>query len=214
MSRALVVDDHVMIRRGVRQLLADELPDLEVVEAASAEAAEALLAAQTFDLALVDVNLPGRSGLALVQAVRSLRPGLPVLVLSVHPESELALRCLRLGAAGYLCKDGAAETLVEAVRTVLAGGRHVTPDLAGRLAERHGEPDPQAPAASPLECLSERELQVLRLVSRGFSLKAIAQRLGISEKTVASYRARLSEKLGVSTNVELTRLALLNRLVD
>lgn len=210
MTRALLVDDHAMVRRGARQLLTEELPGLVIEEAATAAEGCAKLQGAPFDLAIVDLNLPDRSGLTVLAAARALRPPTPVLILSVYPESAFAMRCLKLGAAGYLSKEGAAEELTGAVRRVLAGERCLSPGQAARLA---GPPGALAPA-SVVEGLSERELEVLRRVALGRSLREIAAGLGISEKTVASYRARLSDKLGISTNVELTRFALQHRLVD
>jgi len=209
-TRVLLVDDHALVRRGVRQLLADEVPEVEVEEASTAAEAEQRLLAGGFDLAIVDLNLPDQSGLSLLTVAGTLANPPAILILSVYPESDFGLRCLRLGASGYLCKEGVAEELVAAVRKALAGGRTLSPGLAGRLAGDASD----APPPSPLELLSDRELQVLRLVSAGASLREIAVQLALSEKTVASYRARLAEKLGLSTNVALTRFALRHRLVD
>jgi DNA-binding NarL/FixJ family response regulator len=214
MTRVLVVDDHALVRRGVRQLLGDELSHLTIEESATVEAALERIEGAPFDLVIVDLNLPGRQGLAILEALRGRPAAPPILVLSVYPEGEFALRCLRLGAAGYLSKDGAAEELVTAVRRVLAGGRYVTASLAERLAGLLSGPPSGAAAASPLDVLSERELEVLRLVAAGLTLKEIAGRLGLSEKTVASYRARLSEKLQLPSAVDLTRFAARHHLLD
>jgi DNA-binding NarL/FixJ family response regulator len=209
-TSVLVVDDHEVVRRGLRQVLAEGLPGVHVGEAATAEAALARLAAAAWDLLLLDVNIPGRSGLDLLEEARRRWPRLPVLVVSAYPEDELAVRCLRLGAAGYVAKDRAADELLAAARKALAGGRYVTASLAERLAGLLGGEEPR-PAH---EALSARELQVLRLVASGRSQKEVAAELRISEKTVATYRARIAAKLGVSTSVELTRYALQHRLAD
>jgi DNA-binding NarL/FixJ family response regulator len=210
MTRMLVVDDHEVVRRGTRQVLAEGFPGAAFGEAATAADALALLTAERWDLLLLDINLPGRSGLEVLEDVRRLWPRLPVLVLSAYPEEEFAVRCLRLGASGYLTKSSAADELVAAVRKALDGGKYVTAALAERLASVLGG----GVRGEPHESLSGRELQVVRLVATGRSMKEIAAELHLSEKTIATYRARIAEKLGVSTNVELTRYALQHKLVE
>lgn len=210
MTRILIVDDHEVVRRGTRQVLAEGFPGAVFGEAATASAATAALASQPWDLLVLDINIPGRSGLEVLQEVQRQWPRLPVLVLSAYPEEEFAVRCLRLGAAGYLTKNSAADELVAASKKALEGGKYVTAALAERLAAVLGGEI----RCEPHEALSARELQVLRLVATGHTLKEIAAELHLSEKTIATYRARISDKLGVSTNVELTRYALQHKLVD
>jgi len=210
MTRILIVDDHEVVRRGTRQVLVEGFPGATFGEAASAPEATAALGGQTWDLLILDINIPGRSGLEVLEEVRRLWPKLPVLVLSAYPEEEFAVRCLRLGAAGYLTKNSASDELVAASRKALEGGKYVTAALAERLAAVLGGDV----RSEPHEALSGRELQVLRLVATGHTLKEIAAELRLSEKTIATYRSRISEKLGVSTNVELTRYALQHKLVD
>ena len=210
MTRMLVVDDHEVVRRGTRQVLAEGFPGAAFGEASVAAEALALLQAERWDLLVLDINLPGRSGLEVLEEVRRLWPRLPVLVLSAYPEEEFAVRCLRLGAAGYLTKSSAADELVAAARKALEGGKYVTAALAERLASVLGG----GVRGEPHEALSGRELQVVRLVATGRSMKEIAAELHLSEKTIATYRARIAEKLGVSTNVELTRYALQHKLVE
>jgi len=209
-TRILIVDDHEVVRRGTRQVLIEGFPGATFGEAGSAPEATSALGAQAWDLLILDINIPGRSGLEVLEEVQRLWPKLPVLVLSAYPEEEFAVRCLRLGAAGYLTKNSASDELVAAARKALDGGKYVTAALAERLAAVLGGDV----RAEPHEALSGRELQVLRLVATGHTLKEIAAELHLSEKTIATYRARISEKLGVSTNVELTRYALQHRLVD
>jgi DNA-binding NarL/FixJ family response regulator len=204
MIRILVVDDHEVVRRGLRQVLAEAFPDAVLEEADRSETALGAIAGTAWDLVLLDVNIPGRSGLEVLEDAKRLRPSMPVLVVSAYPEEEFAVRCIRLGAAGYLTKNTASAELVAAARKALAGGKYVTARLAERLMDVLGG---DAPAA-PHEALSSRELQVLRLVASGRTAKEIAAELHLSEKTIATYRARISEKLGVSTAVELTRYAL------
>jgi two-component system, NarL family, invasion response regulator UvrY len=210
MTRILIVDDHEVVRRGLKQVLAEAFPGAQLVDAETSEAATAALATNAWDLLLLDINIPGRSGLDLLEEARRRFPALPVLVVSAYPEEEFAIRCIRLGAAGYLTKTSASDELVAAARKALAGGKYVTAKLAERLMHVLGG-DVQPP---PHEALSSRELQVLRLVAGGRTGKEIAAELHLSEKTIATYRARISEKLGVSTNVELTRYAIQHKLAD
>jgi two-component system, NarL family, invasion response regulator UvrY len=208
--RFLVVDDHEVVRRGLKQVLAEAFPGVQLAEAADSEAALAALAQGGWDLLLLDINVPGRGGLELLEEARRRWPAMPVLIVSAYPEEEFAVRSLRGGAAGYVTKSSASDELVAAARKALAGGRYVTATLAERLAAVLGGDVHQ----EPHEALSTRELQVLRLVAAGRSGKDIAAELHVSEKTVATYRARIAEKLGVSTNVELTRYALQHKLVE
>lgn len=210
MTRILIVDDHEVVRRGLRQVLQEGFPGASFGEAADSIAAAAALARQEWDLLLLDVNIPGRSGLEILEDVRRSWPRLPVLVVSAFPEEEFAIRSLRLGAAGYLTKSSASDELIAAARKALAGGRYVTATLAEKLAGIVGGDAEQEPHAS----LSTRELQVLRLVAAGRTAKEIAAELHLSEKTIATYRARIAEKLGLSTTVEIARYAVRHRLVD
>jgi len=209
-TRILLVDDHEVVRRGVRLVVAEGFPAAEFGEARTASEALALLAAERWDLLVLDITLPGRSGLDVLEDVRRQWPRLPVLVLSAYPEEEFAVRCLRLGAAGYLTKGSAADELVAACRKALEGGKYVTAALAERLAAVLGG----TVRGQPHDALSGRELQVIRLVASGRTMREIAAELRLSEKTIATYRARIAQKLGVSTNVDLTRYALQHKLVE
>lgn len=209
MKRILIVDDHEVVRRGLRDILREAVAEAEIGEACNAREAAEQLAKAAWDLVLLDLNLPGRSGLELLADLRAQHPALPVLVLSVYPEEEYALRAIRLGASGYLTKQSASDELRAAVSKTLAGGKYVTATLAERLAQALGGQLDQ----KPHEALSPRELQILCLVASGQTLKEIAADLNLSEKTIGTYRTRISEKLGLRTNVELTRYALQNQLV-
>jgi two-component system invasion response regulator UvrY len=200
----LIADDHEIVRRGLRGLLLEEFPESVVIEAGSAGEALERTEGRAFDLALVDINLPGRDGLELLRDLRRLHPRLPVLVVSAHAEEEFALRALKLGAAGYVSKQSASDILVVAVRRLLAGGRYISPSVADRLARAAA----QGWSGEPHETLSHRELQVLRQIATGRTIKEIAADLSLSEKTIATYRSRISEKLNLSSNVELTRYAM------
>jgi DNA-binding NarL/FixJ family response regulator len=209
MLRVLLVEDHPIVRRGLRDILGDDFPGAEFGEAADAPAALALLDEQQWDVVLLDLNLPGRDGLALLGELGRLRPELPVLVVSAYQEDEFAIRALKLGAAGYLQKQGATSELVAAVRLVLGGGRYMTAAVSAQLANALAG---KAERGGPKE-LSPRELQVLRMVASGRTIKEIAAELGLSEKTIGTYRARLAEKTRTSSNVELTLYAVRHGLV-
>lgn len=208
--KILLVDDHEIVRRGLKQLLAEEFPDAVFGEANRVPAARELIAQKKWNLVLLDINLPGGSGLELLAEVKQLCPSAAVLMLSSYPEEEFAVRAFKLGAAGYLTKASVADEMVTAVRRVLAGGKYVSAALAEKLATALGTPSSQALH----ETLSPRELEVLRLVASGKTIKEIAAGFSLSEKTIATYRTRVSEKLGLSTNVELARYALQHRLVE
>ena len=210
MIRVLIVDDHEIVRRGLKEVFDDEFPGLEVGEAASSQAALEQVMRQDWDMVLLDINIPGRSGLEMLEEVKRLRPRTPVLVLSAYPEEEFAIRSLKLGASGYLSKNFGSHEIVAAAKKVLAGGKYVTASLAEKLASTVGGDLQQ----SPHESLSSRELQVLRMIANGKTLKAVAAELALSEKTVGTYRMRIAKKMGLTSNVELTRYAMQHRLVD
>lgn len=210
MTAILLVEDHELMRHGARKVLLDAFPGATIGEAGSSAEANQLLAASRWDLVVLDLNLPGRSGLELLEEIGGLRGGLRVLVLSAASAEEVAVRCIRLGAAGFLAKASAATELVAAVRKILAGGRYVSAAVAEILANELGGSREQ----TPHEALSPRELQVLKLVARGRSLKEIGAELHLSERTVATYRARIGEKLELSRAADLVRYAVRYGLVD
>ena len=209
--RVLIADDHEIVRRGLKQILNDEFEKLKVHEAENSQAAMDTVLQHPLDLVLLDINMPGRSGLEVLEQIRQERPKLPVLVLSAYPEEDYALRCLKLGAAGYLTKRSASAELLTALHKALGGGKYVTASMAEKLAAALSD---GASASAPHDTLSNRELQVLRLIAAGRSIKQVAAELSLSEKTVATYRTRISEKMGLATNVELTRYAMQHGLVD
>lgn len=210
MTRILVVDDHAVIRRGLHFILTGAFPELELVDTKDAREALEAVEKQAFDLVLLDINLPGRNGLDLLQDLRRLHPKMPVIVLTAFPERDYALRAFKLGASGYVSKQSAETELLRAVSKVLSGGHYVTPSLAEVFASVLAGETPDVPH----ESLSNRELQVLCSVARGKTLKEIADELNLSEKTIGTYRTRISQKLGFSTNVELARYAERYHLVD
>jgi two-component system invasion response regulator UvrY len=210
MMRVLIVDDHEIVRRGIKEVLADEFSELKVGEAENSQAALELVMADDWDIVLLDINIPGRNGLEVLDEVSRTRPRTPVLVLSAYPEEEFAIRSFKLGASAYLNKSRAPDELLAAVKKVVTGGKYVTPSLAEKLATAVGARIDQAPH----ESLSRRELQVLCMIASGKTIKEAAAELALSEKTVGTYRTRISRKMGLGTNVELTRYALQHRLVD
>ncbi len=210
MMRALIVDDHEIVRRGLKEVLDDEFPELETGEAENSRAALELITTQEWDIVLLDINIPGRNGLEVLSEIKRLRPRTPVLVVSAYPEEEFAIRSLKLGASGYLNKSSASDEVVAAARKAMAGGKYVTALLAEKLAAMLGSDIQHAPH----ESLSSRELQVLRMIASGKTIKEIAAELALSEKTVGTYRLRIAKKMGLNSNVELTRYAMKHRLVD
>jgi len=206
--KVLLVDDHTVVRNGVRLMLSSAT-DIEVVgEAASASEAMQAVENQQFDVALVDIALPGKNGLDLLKTLRATRPEMAVLILSTYAEDIYAMRAFKLGASGYLTKDSSAATLMEAIRKASRGSKHVSPSLAEKFANLIG-----GKSGSSHEVLSNRELEVLKLLARGDTLVDIGDQLHLSPKTVTTYRARILEKMGLGSNAELTRYALENGLL-
>jgi two-component system invasion response regulator UvrY len=206
----LIADDHAILRRGLKEILTGDIDGTVFDEAGNAQDVLAQVQSRAWDLVILDITMPGRSGLDLLKDLQHLRPELPVLVLSMHPEDQYAKRVLRAGAAGYMNKETAPKELVNAVRKVLAGGRYVSAPLAEKLAA-----DLSADAARlPQDRLSDREFEVLRMIASGKTASQIAEALHLSVTTVSTYRARILEKMGMTNNAELMRYAMDNRLVD
>ena len=208
--RILIADDHALVRKGLRQLLAEALPQVEFGEASNAQEALDLVWGNHWNVLLMDITMPGRSGLDLLKQLKQDRPELPVLVLSAHPEEDYALRVLKAGAAGFLNKDAAVEELLAAIRKVAAGGKYVSPSVGETLAE-----SVETLAPHPRhEDLSDREFEVFRLLASGKAVSEIAAQLSLSVKTISTYRTRLLQKLHVKGNAELIRYAVQHRLTD
>ena len=209
MTRVIVCDDHALIRRGIRDTLSDA-PDIEVVgEAGDYGELRTLLRQTACDVLVLDINMPGRSGLDVLHVLKDEGSPLKVLVVSMYPEDQYAIRALRAGAFGYVNKGGDPQILVQAVRTVAQGRKYVTPDIAQMLVESLTTPE----VAHPHEKLSDRELQTLVMIASGKRLADIALELNLSPKTVSVYRARVLEKLVLTNNSELTVYAIRNGLV-
>lgn len=201
MIRVLIADDHPIVREGLRRIAGDQPGITVVAEAASATEALTRVADTAVDVMLLDVSMPGPTFIEVLQQVRKEHPSIKVLVLSVHPEDQWAVRALRAGAAGYLTKDHSPEQLIDAIRRVYRGGKYVTEALAEKLAtglESGG-------GATPHEALSDREFEVLRALGAGLSVKDVATRLKLSPKTVSTYRTRILEKMQVTSNADLVR---------
>jgi len=200
--RILCVDDHAIFRQGVKQILAQYDRQVKIGEAATAESAMQLARETRWDAVILDLSLPDRSGLQVLTDLKREQPELPVIVLSMHAEDEYAIRALRIGASGYVTKESAPEELVAALQKVMRGGRYMTPALAEKIAFSYASP---ATNEKPHHSLSERELEVLQLIGAGKSLKEIAAMLSLSVKSVGTYRARVLEKMAMSTNADLIR---------
>ena len=209
MIRILIVDDHAILRRGLKEILEREFRDVGIGEAGTAEHALTQLNAENWDLVILDITMPGRSGVDVLRNLKALRPKLPVLVLSMHPEDQYGKRVLKAGASGYMNKESAPEELIKAVRKLLSGGRYVSSTLAETLAVDLGRDD-ETPAH---ERLSDREFEVLRKMASGKTVGQIAEELHVSVPTVSTYRARILEKIGMSNTAELIRYALSHHLV-
>jgi two-component system invasion response regulator UvrY len=206
----IVCDDHPVVRQGLARIIQNGLDVVQIREADNGPMLLDMLRERGSDLVLLDVTLPGRGGLEVLRQLKLERPRVPVLVLSVHPAEQYALRALRAGASGYLTKDLAAEELVSAVRRVTRGQRYLTPAVAERLADALEKPV----GRHPHEELSDREFQVLSLLGSGKKVKQIADELCLSYNTISTYRARVQTKLGLDTDAQLVRYALQHGLAD
>jgi len=206
----LIADDHAVVRRGLREILAEALPGARFFEAGNGDEVMGLLAKFPIGMLVLDINMPGRTGLDVLREAKQMYPRLAVIILSVQPEDQYAMRCLRAGASAYINKDSAPEELARAVKKIMSGGRYVSAELAEMLVAKLDEADNK-----PLhEALSDREHEVMKMIASGVPLTEIAERLHISVKTVSSYRARIMEKMQMKSNAELTRYAMLHKLIE
>jgi two-component system invasion response regulator UvrY len=208
--KILIADDHAVVRQGLKQILADEYRRATFGEASNAQEAIDRVDADNWDVVILDVTMPGRSGLEALREIRKTKPRLPILVLSMHPEDQFAMRVLKCGASGYMTKESAPGELVGAVKKVITGGRYVSPGLAEKMAA-HLNTDFQV---TPHERLSNREFLVLRLIASGKTVSQIAEELSLSVKTISTYRTRILEKMVMQSNAELTHYAIQNKLVE
>lgn len=209
MIKILLADDHPVVRKGLKEILSNEIQGVLVAEAKSGQEALDAVKRQPWDLVILDISMPGRSGMDALKEIKSTRPKLPVLVLSMHPEAQYGGRALMSGASGYLNKQGAPDELVRAVRQVLAGRVYVTQELAESLAA-HLKPDS---ARLPYERLTNRELEILRLIGSGKTNAQIAAELHLSKTTISTYRSRILSKMDLKTSADLIHYALANDLI-
>jgi two-component system invasion response regulator UvrY len=210
MIRILIADDHSIVREGMKQILAD-IEDIQVAgEAANGADVLAKVQKQPFDMVLLDISMPGRSGLDVLKELKNIQPRLPVLMLSMYPEEQYAVRALRSGASGYLTKESAPDELISAIRKVCGGGKYVSASLAENMAFTIDRKTEQ----SPHESLSDREYQIMCMIASGKAVKDIARELSLSVKTISTYRSRILVKMNMKTNAEVTRYALQNSLVS
>ncbi len=209
MKRLLLIDDHAVVRDGIKRLFTNYPVELHFGEADKAADALRLTQEEAWDTVVLDISIGGRGGLDLLREMKHLRPKLPVLILTMHSEEQYARRAFQAGASGYVTKDASREELVSAISQVLDGGKYVSPALAEKLVvglDRSSEPAHQA--------LSGREFEVMRLIASGQTVSEIAGVLSLSDKTVSTYRARILEKMGLKSNAELMHYAMRNKLVD
>jgi DNA-binding NarL/FixJ family response regulator len=210
MKRIVIADDHSVVREGVKRIVSD-MSDAQVAgEAATGKQVLDLVGGNSFDLLILDIALPDMSGVNVLSRVRELRPEIPVLVLSMHPEDEYGERMLKAGAAGYVCKESIPEELQDALHKVLEGEKYISQSLANKLATDYVG----GRETLPHEKLSPRELQVMMLIAQGRTVRQIAEDLDLSVNTVGTYRARLLEKTGLRNNAEITYYALKHHLIE
>lgn len=209
MIRILIADDHTIVRKGLRQILAEEFTDAIIEEVADAEDLIKKVIKEKWDIVISDLSMPGKSGLEALPQIKQISPTLPVLILSIHPEEQYAIRVLKAGAAGYLSKDTAPDELVTAVRRVLLGKKYITLSIAEKIAdnfEKHSD-------RKLHESLSDRELHVFKMIASGKAVSEVAESLSLSVTTVSTYRARVMVKMNMKTNANLTLYAIENNLL-
>jgi two-component system, NarL family, invasion response regulator UvrY len=209
MIRILIADDHTVVRKGLRQILAEEFSDAHIEDVPDAEELIKKVLKQKWDIVISDLTMPGKSGLDALQYIKQNYPSIPVLILSIHPEEQYAIRVLKAGASGYLSKDTAPEELVTAVKRVLQGKRYITLSIAEKIA------DTLDPAAEKKlhETLSDREFNVFKMIAAGRAVSEIAESLSLSVTTVSTYRARIMTKMNMKSNANLTLYAIENKLL-
>lgn len=208
MIRVLIADDHAIVREGLKRILADDSSIETVAEASDGQEAARLVRQHRPDVVLLDISMPGRSGIDALADIQSASAGTRILILSMHPEDQYAIRCLRDGADGYLTKESAPDLLLDAIRKVHSGGKYVSPMLAEKLVTNLNSEHERAPH----EALSDRELQVLVMIGAGETVSRIADNLCVSVKTVSTYRARILEKMNMDNNAQLMRYVMDNGL--
>ena len=209
MKRILIADDHAIVRRGLRLLLLEEYPSAEIGEAGDAESLVNKIIQHEWDVVICDISMPGRSGLDALSQIKQIAPKLPVLIMSMYPEDQYALRVLKAGAAGYLGKETIHDDIVRAIQTVQLGKKFITPTIAEKLAKAF-----EVDTTDQLhEKLSDREFDVFKMLASGKAVSEIANQFALSVTTVSTYRSRVLEKMGMKSNADLTRYALEKKLI-
>jgi DNA-binding NarL/FixJ family response regulator len=211
MIRILIADDHAIVREGLKQIVQDTSDITVAGEAADGWEVLELVREQSWDLVLLDLAMPGRGGIETLKRLKREAPNLPVLILSIYPEDQYAVRALKDGASGYLTKESAPDELVMAIRKAARGGRYVSPTLGEKLA---ADLNSRGSTALPHQALSDRELEVMLMLASGKTVTQVAKELSLSVKTISTNRARLLQKMGMNTNTELTYYAVKQRLLD
>ncbi|HLF47368.1 MAG TPA: response regulator transcription factor [Chitinophagaceae bacterium] len=209
MIRILIADDHAIVRKGLKQIIIDEFPSALVEEVGDVESLIAFVIKENWDVIISDISMPGRSGIEALHQVKAINPKIPVLILSMHPEDQYALRVLKAGAAGYLNKDSVHEELIKAIYTVRIGRKFITPTIAEKLAGTLNTDQDKLPH----ELLSDREFDVFKMIAEGKTISEIATQFSLGATTVSTYRARILEKMHFKTNADLTRYALENKII-
>jgi len=206
--RVLIVDDHTILRKGLRNILVQS-PEIKTVdESPDGPGAVEAIQRKPFDVVILDISMPGQSGLETLKQIKAIKPGLPVLILSMHPEEEYAVRCIRAGASGYLTKESAPDQIMDAINRVIVGRKYITPALAECMAEDYAGNR----TGFPHELLSDREFQIMLLLVKGMKIKEIASELSLSPKTISTYRGRIMEKMNLSSNTDLVRYVIENKI--
>jgi two-component system, NarL family, invasion response regulator UvrY len=208
--KILIADDHAIVRKGLKHLLLEEYPSAKIEEVGDGESLITKVIDEDWDVVICDLDMPGRNGLNAMRQIKEVSPKLPVLIMSIYPEDQYAVRLLKAGAAGYLNKDAATEELVQAMRRILQGRKYVSPSIAEKIA---GDLGRVSEDKAPHEFLSDREFEVFKLIASGESVSEIAEKLSLSTTTVSTHRARILVKMKLKTNAGLTRYALDNKLI-
>jgi two-component system invasion response regulator UvrY len=206
--RVLIIDDHALLRDGLKRLIAQHFRSVRIGEAGDGATGISMAEKEEWDVVILDISLPGQSGVEVLKQIKTLRPAAKILILTMHPESQYAVRVLKAGASGYLTKETAGQEMVGAINKVLAGGKYVSSTLAERLASSLGVPD-----KAPHELLSDREYQVMRMLAMGKTVKEISYELKLSVKTISTYRTRIMEKFNFKTTADVVRYALEEKLI-
>lgn len=208
--KILIADDHAVVRKGLRGLLSEEFPGAQFGEASDGNQAYAQVIQKKWDVAILDVSMGGRGGLDVIKDIRRTAPNLPILIMSMHPEDQFAVRALKSGASGYLTKETAPDEIGNALRKILSGRKYVSATLAEKLALGLDTEE----GSLPHEALSDREFEVMRLIASGKRVKEIGSHLSLSVKTISTYRTRILEKMGMESNAQLTHYTIKHGLID